>query len=267
MKAKFAILLIIIAVTFSCQERKEATQENEVLEQTTHKTEKHWSYEGETGAEHWKEFEKESDCGGEFQSPINIVDIAAVYEPNLNELEIHYGAATKILDVTNNGHSIQYNFEKEDYINFNGDKYELNQIHFHEASEHTINGIRFPMEIHFVHLNKDNKITVLGVLVQEGKSSSQFEFLETYLPLNVGETKEINMPFDLNLNLPLNKDYYSYAGSLTTPPCSEGVNWFVFKEPITISLEPVEKIRAFMTLNHFRNEQKMNGRIVKKTFK
>lgn len=272
MKTKFAVLFAILAISFSCKENKETAKENdevksEVLKDTIHQGEKHWSYKGETGPEYWAEIAVDSDCGGQSQSPINVIEVNTTYDAALKPLDLNYGATTKIENVTNNGHSIQYNCDKVDYMNLNGEKYALNQIHFHQSSEHTINGIRYPMEIHFVHLNKENNIAVVGVMVQEGISNPAFEFLEKYLPVATGETKEINMPFDLNLSLPKNKEYYVYAGSLTTPPCTEGVNWFVLKEPITISLEQVEALKALMPLNNYRNEQKLYGRIVKKSFK
>lgn len=271
MKAKFGVLLIILVISYSCKENKETANEkvegkSEVVKETSHHEEKHWSYSGETGPEHWAEIEKNPNYNGHHQSPINIISVNSTYDATLKPLDMNYSANAKIENVTNNGHSIQYNCDKQDYFNLNGEKYNLHQIHFHESSEHTINGIRYPMEIHFVHLNKENKIAVLGVMVQEGISNPAFEFLEKYLPVAKDETKEINMPLDLNLCFPENKDYYSYSGSLTTPPCTEGVSWFVFKEPITISLQQVEDLKALMPLNNYRNEQKLYDRIVKKSF-
>jgi carbonic anhydrase len=102
-------------------------------------------------------------------------------------------------------------------------------------------------------------------MAKEGASSSPFTFLENYLPLKKGEMKIIDKPFDLNLNLPEDKGYYNYIGSLTTPPCTEGVNWFVFKEPITVSLKQVNVLKQLMPINNFRNEQPLNGRKVKMT--
>ena len=232
---------------------------------TTHHAEKHWNYEGETGPEHWSEIEKDSDCDGKFQSPINIVSEEAIIDNDLKPLDIHYAPSTQIHDVKNNGHSIQYDFKEGDYINYKGDTYDLKQIHFHEASEHTINGIRYPLVIHMVHVNVKGDYLVLAVMAKEGASSSPFTFLENYLPLKEGEMKTIDRPFDLNLNLPENKGYYNYIGSLTTPPCTEGVNWFIFKEPITVSLKQVNVLKQLMPINNFRNEQPLNGRKVKMT--
>lgn len=265
MKSKQLILIVLFAIiSLSCQQKSTNT-ETETKHQNTSENEhqeNHWSYVGETGPEHWDEIEKDSDCDGLYQSPINIIDIDAVKQKSLGKLEINYASQTKIHDVINNGHSIQYNFEKGDYILFNHKKFDLKQIHFHESAEHTINGIRYPMEIHMVHQNDQNQIAVFAIMVEEGESSEPFEFLEKYLPTEQGETKIIDASFDLNLNFPKNKNYYYYVGSLTTPPCSEGVLWFVFKQSISISLEQVIALQKIMPIHNYRNERPLNGRIV-----
>ncbi|WP_136468561.1 carbonic anhydrase [Flagellimonas onchidii] len=262
-KAKIILVCILGALTFSCKSNTKFTGAKKVSQ--VHNKNLHWSYQGETGSEHWAEIEQDSDCDGEHQSPINIISTYAKVDSSMEPLDIHYASATKIHEVVNNGHSIQYNFEPGDYLNYNGDKYELKQIHFHEASEHTINGIRYPMVIHMVHVSDKNQFVVLAVMVEEGQDSAPFQFLESYLPLAKGQTKSINTSFDLNKNLPKDKGYFNYIGSLTTPPCTEGVNWFVFKKTITISLEQVKVLQKLMPLNNYRNEQPLNGRIVKQT--
>jgi len=223
----------------------------------------HWSYEGKTGPEHWAEVEKNSNCNNVHQSPINIIDKDVILDTELSPLKIHYSPSTKIHDVANNGHTIQYNFENGNYITFNNEKFQLKQIHFHEESEHTINGIRYPLEMHMVHMNDKSQFVVFSVMVQEGITSEPFDFLENYLPLEAGEKKVVNSFFDLTLNLPKNLNFYYYVGSFTTPPCTEGVNWFIFKEPITISVEQVKKLQKLMPIHNYRNEQPLNGRIVK----
>lgn len=251
-------MISLMVILLSCKKETASTH----AENATKEHQVHWSYEGETGPEHWPEIEKNSDCDGQYQSPINIITKDVKTDTLLTALDIHYAAETKIHDVVNNGHSIQYNFEKGDYILYHKDTFNLKQIHFHEAAEHTINGIRYPMEIHMVHQNANNEFAVLGIMVQEGESSKPFDFLEQYLPVQQGETKAIDTSFDLNLNFPQNKNYYYYKGSLTTPPCTEGVNWFVFAEPITISVEQVLKLQQLMPINNYRNERPLNGRIV-----
>ena len=277
---KSMILIALCIVTFACNTKKEKAQEYQITDEvvvdnngdvleietvTPVRGEKqHWSYQGETGPEHWAEIEKNSDCGGKYQSPINIIDKDAKLDASLKPLDIHYASATKINNVVNNGHSIQYNFEPGDYFNYKGEKYALKQIHFHESAEHTMNGVRYPMVIHMVHVSDKNHYAVFAVMVKEGNNSAPFNFLESYLPLEKGQTKPVNTSFDLTKNLPKDKAYYSYVGSLTTPPCTEGVNWFVFKEPITISLKQVKELQKLMPINNYRNEQPLNGRVVKK---
>lgn len=266
MKLTLAPWLIAIFLIYGCQNQ----QQNATLEQTSQgktqeklhsDTKRHWSYQGETSPEHWAEIEKQSECSGLHQSPINIIDVDAQNDSLLKPLDIHYSSQVRIHDVTNNGHTIQYNFNYGDFITINQEAYDLLQIHFHEASEHTINGVRYPLEMHMVHVNKlTNHTVVLAVMAIEGYSSEPFTFLENYLPVSKGETVPIDAYFDLNLNLPENKAYYTYQGSLTTPPCTENVRWYVFKNPISISLSQVKQLQLLMPLNNYRNEQALNDR-------
>lgn len=223
--------------------------------------EKHWSYSGETSPKHWDEIEINSSCGGQFQSPINIIhkDADSLRQSNLKVL---YNATTFISKVENNGHSIQFDFELGDSINYNNKTFYLKQIHFHEPSEHKINGIVYPIEMHLVHLDAKGEVTVLGVLGEEGEESQLFEFFESFLPLKEGVFKEINQHVDLSSLLLNDKQYYSYQGSLTTPPCTEQVNWIVFKEPMVLSESEVLKLRNNMPINNYRNVQPLNGRKV-----
>lgn len=268
MKIKLSLIIIIAFTAYSCNNKSEnktldpsmSIEKQEGIHQSKNE---HWTYNGETGPEHWAEIEKQSDCDGKQQSPINIIDIDVIDDGSLNPIDIHYSSNVKIHRIINNGHSIQYDFEKGDFIVLNEKKYELKQIHFHEASEHTINGIRYPLEMHLVHVCKDNNIAVLAIMAKEGESSEPFAFLEKYLPVYSGETKLIDTNFDLNLNLPQEKGYYTYSGSLTTPPCTQNVTWFVYKAPITISVGQVKQLQKLMPINNFRGEQLINDRVVK----
>lgn len=222
----------------------------------------HWSYEGETGPEHWAEIDS-NDCDGKFQSPVDIVN---AQPSDLEPLHIYYSDETKIQDVTNNGHSIQFNFDLGDYIVLNGEKYELKQFHFHEPAEHTVKGVRYPLSIHLVHLNKYGKYAVLEVMAEESATNSEsFDFLEGYLPLYVEETKDIGESFNINTVLPEKKQYYTYTGSLTTPPCTEDVQWFIFKAPVGVSLKMTKMLHDIMPLNNYRNTQPINGRVIKES--
>jgi carbonic anhydrase len=257
--SKFPILIFSVVLALSaCRfEANHNSSEKESKEKHSH-----WSYQGETSPEHWAEIEKNSDCGGMSQSPINIIETDAVTVNNSSNLEIYYSSQTLLSEVENNGHSIQFDFETGDSILYNNEIYYLKQIHFHEPAEHLINGIKYPLEIHLVHASADNKLTVIGILGMEGKKSDLFEFFKSFLPLANGETKEIHKEIDLTELSLESKDYFSYTGSLTTPPCSENVNWIMIKEPLVLSLDEVNSLKENMPVNNYRNEQALNGRKV-----
>lgn len=222
-----------------------------------------WSYQGETGPEHWSELSEISECDGNFQSPVNIVK----YKQNkkLKPIQFNYKEETILHSVVNNGHTIQYNFEKGDYLVFEGKTYELTQFHFHEPAEHTVDGVRYPLAIHLVHKNSENELLVIEILAKEGENSEPFDFLESFLPLKKGEEKIVDEGFDMNLNLPKNKGYFTYVGSLTTPPCTEEVRWIIFKEPILVSLEQVELLKYLMPIHNYREEKPIHGRKIWET--
>ena len=264
----FALSFIMLGIV-SCkdQEKREETtgsMETETVVEEKKEKPEHWSYDGETSPEHWAEIEKESSCGGSHQSPIDIVTADVVSQVSeLKASDINYNASTMIHDVTNNGHAIQYNFENNDnYVNFEGNRYDLAQFHFHAASEHSINGSHFPLVIHMVHVSEDKQYVVFAVMVTEGKESDAFDFLESYLPVQPGETKEIGVAHSFSEYLLTDFDHYYYKGSLTTPPCTEAVDWFIFKKPIEISPAQVKAIADLMPRNNFRPTQPLNERKV-----
>jgi carbonic anhydrase len=268
---KLVVLMSVfaLAITLSCKENEKKTEEvtdapTEKPVQEKKETPKHWSYDGETSPEHWAEIEKESACGGNHQSPIDIVTANAVTKPSgLKASDIHYDANTIIHDVTNNGHSLQYNFaDNDNYVNFEGKRYNLAQFHFHAASEHSVNGMHFPLVIHMVHVSEDKNFVVFAVMVTEAEESDAFDFLESYLPVNPGETKVVGKPHHFENYILENFDHYYYQGSLTTPPCTEAVNWFVFKDAIKASPEQVKAIADLMPRNNYRPTQPLNGRTV-----
>ncbi len=249
-------LSIVLIAAISCTNSKKHIHEN------YQENEHHWSYSGETSPKYWIEIEKGSNCDGKHQSPINIihknVDSVKIQE----NLKIQYSPVTLISEVENNGHSIQFDFETGDSINYNNETYYLKQIHFHEPSEHKINGIIYPIEMHLVHISKAGEITVLGLLGEEGDDSQLFEFFESFLPIKENVVKDIHQKIDLSSLFLEDKHYYSYSGSLTTPPCTENVNWIVFKESIILSVEEVLKLKNNMPINNYRNEQPLNERVV-----
>ncbi len=250
------LLFIILTILGSCKNESGSTQS------VQKETPKHWTYEGETSPEHWAEIEKNSDCDGKNQSPINIIVDHTVKVNSIDNLKVFYSPETIISKVENNGHSIQLDFEPGDSIRYKKEIYHLKQIHFHEPAEHLVNGIRYPIEIHFVHKSEQNNLTVLSIFGEEGEVSGLFDFFETFLPIKNGESKVIDLKVDLQSLYPKSKDFYSYNGSLTTPPCTENVNWVIFKDQIVISYDQALKLKDNMPLNNYRNEQPLNDRVV-----
>ncbi len=257
MKKIFVLFLYALLIIFtSCK------NETKSIQSIKKESDKHWSYQGETSPEQWAEIEKNSDCGGKSQSPINIITDHTLPVNNVNDLKVFYSPETVISKVKNNGHSIQFDFEPGDSIKYKKEIYSLKQIHFHEPAEHLINGIRYPIEIHFVHIGNKNNITVLSIFGEEGDVSDLYGFFETFLPIKKGESKKINYAIDLASLYPKSKDFYSYSGSLTTPPCTENVNWVIFKDQLILSYKQVLKLKDNMPLNNYRNEQPLNDRKV-----
>ena len=253
MKHNFLVLIALFCFAVSCSSDDEAVSHSE-----------EWSYNGETGPDHWTEIEKESECGGAFQSPINILQTTT--DSTLQPLDIYYDAGIKISNVVNNGHTVQFNFEAGNYITLDGEKYELKQFHFHELSEHTLGGVHFPMEIHLVHVSDAGKYAVLAILTEESAADiKQFDFLDTYLPLAVEESKSVNSTYNMNEVLPGEKQYFTYTGSLTTPPCTENVQWFIFKTPVEVPVGLIESLHDAMPTNNYRPTQPLNGRVVKES--
>ncbi len=261
-KSIYTAAILAMIFTISCNDQKK-TETKEVAEVVQEKP-KHWSYDGETSPENWAELEKESSCGGSHQSPIDIVTSDLVKQPSgLTPSDVHYNANTIIHEVTNNGHSIQYNFDNQDnYVEFEGKRYDLAQFHFHASSEHTVNGNHAPLVIHMVHVSADKDFVVFAIMVTEGGESKAFDFIEAYLPVNPGETKTIGEAHHFDKYFLENFNHYYYKGSLTTPPCTETVNWFVFEEAIKISPEQVNAIAKLMPRNNYRPTQALNGRVV-----
>jgi carbonic anhydrase len=153
-----ATVFIVSFVLFnSCK------NENASFHIDTDVNQEHWSYQAETAPEHWHEILKNPDCDGMQQSPINIIENNTINNQNeMNELGFLFSPKTYISLVKKNGHTIEFDFNPGDSIRYNNVTYHLKQIHFHEPSEHTINGIRYPIEIHLVHMNNQNDFTVVS---------------------------------------------------------------------------------------------------------
>jgi len=221
----------------------------------------HWSYAGESGPEKWANLcPSFSGCSGDHQSPIDIK--GEEFSEELTELNLSYIDGSK-LNVVNNGHSVQVNYEAGSKVSLDSVDFELKQFHFHCPSEHTVGGEAFPMEVHLVHVSADKNITVVGVLVQEGEENPFLASIINEFPTVADSTITSETPVNITTLLPVTKKYYKYNGSLTTPPCTEGVNWFVLQSPVTASKEQIEQMKAMMPANNARPVQPLNDRAIK----
>ncbi|MGR2738015.1 carbonic anhydrase [Billgrantia sp. Q4P2] len=217
-----------------------------------------WSYSGDTGPENWAQLTPEyGACAGSNQSPI---DLTGFIDAELEPIELHYenGGA----EILNNGHTVQINVHPGDTITVDGIEFELKQFHFHVPSENLIHGESFPMEGHLVHADKDGDLAVVAVMVTEGEANEALATAWAQMPKE-GETLALASdisPLDI---LPTDLDYYRFNGSLTTPPCTEGVRWLVLKQPITASKAQIDQFLAAIDHHHNnRPVQPVNARPV-----
>jgi carbonic anhydrase len=221
----------------------------------------HWTYKGESGPGHWGDLdEKFEACRlGTHQSPIDIRDKDAV-KSALPAIEFDYHASP--LSIVDNGHTIQVNYAPGSGITVNGKRYELVQFHFHKPSEERLNGKAYPMVAHLVHRASDGSLAVVGVLLKQGARQPALAKVFDHLPRKAGEEVVVaNTEIDVNALLPKSRAYYTFAGSLTTPPCSEGVTWFVLKQPSSISSAQLAQFGRRYAMNA-RPVQPLNGRTV-----
>jgi len=219
----------------------------------------HWSYTGHEGPAHWGALDpKYSTCGsGVNQSPINLTKFI---ESDLSPLGLAYKSGG--YEVINNGHTIQVNYQPGSSLAINGHIYKLKQFHFHSPSENHINGKSYPMEVHLVHADKDGNLAVVGVMFVEGDENKAIKNIWGITPFTAGSKSDL--PFNVSADdiLPANQDYYRFNGSLTTPPCSEGVLWLVMKQPITASKEQIVEFSNMMQQPTNRPLQPINARPV-----
>ena len=218
-----------------------------------------WDYEGEGGPENWSKIDpNNSSCAiGQRQSPIDIKDGIKV---DLDPIKFNYRPST--FRAIDNGHTVQVEVG-ESSINLTGKNYELVQFHFHRPSEEKVNGQRFDMVVHLVHKSDDGHLAVVAVLLERGTENPFIQTLWNNLPLekNIAVQPPTTM-VDLSTLLPATRTYYTYMGSLTTPPCSEGVLWLVMKQPVQVSQDQIN-IFSRLYKNNARPIQPAGGRLIK----
>lgn len=223
----------------------------------------HWSYTGEGDPTHWGDLDpKYAECKlGSSQSPINISAQNTVQTIGLKPIKFDYHTTAN--SVINNGHSVQVNINPGSTITIDGKTFELKQFHFHTPSENHINGHEFPLEAHFVHAAKDGSLAVVAVMFEDGKENPIINKIWNKMPHHHGEKAKFNLSASMiNKMLPKNKEYYRFNGSLTTPPCSEGVRWFVMKNYSEVSAEEVKEFLHTMHHPNNRPIQPINARKV-----
>jgi carbonic anhydrase len=219
----------------------------------------HWDYGPTHGPTHWAEIDPEfRTCSvGHRQSPI---DIQHAMKADLPPIVFDYKPS--LLRIVDNGHTIVVNYAPGSYIVVGDQRYQLKQFHFHRPSEEKVHGKGFAMSAHLVHDNGSGKLVVVAILLQTGEDNALIRELWKELPKEKNrETVLDNVQIDISRILPLERRYYTFVGSLTTPPCSEDVTWIVLKHPTTISPTEVEQF-SHLYPNDARSTQPLYGRTV-----
>lgn len=220
---------------------------------TKNKPINHFSYETTAldGPEHWHNYHDENTTENQCkstkrQSPINIID--AVKKDDLQKLSTSYFASNT--EIVNNGHTIQFNYNQQAYLTFNKTEYSLLQFHFHVDSEHTVNNKYYPLEAHLVHKSSSGSLAVIGIFFELGEEN---EFLAKFIndfPESKDEKHIDATRYNIEELLPENENYYTYSGSLTTPPCSEIVSWIVMETPVKLSQEQLDVFTTLLVKNN-----------------
>jgi carbonic anhydrase len=218
----------------------------------------HWGYDGEQGPKHWGELSPEfAPCGkGRQQSP---VDIPAGTGTNLPDIKFRYQPTA--LNIVNNGHNIMVHVDKGSFIEVEGKKYHLIQFYYHAPSEHTLGSRPYEMEGHFKHQSDDGDIALVGIFLTKGEENAAYTTMWKHMPTQEGPVKTIEdvmvNPIDL---IPTVRTYYEYDGSTTTPPCTEGVKWYILATPVKLSGAQISAFEAIYDHNN-RPVQPLNDRV------
>lgn len=213
-------ILIILSILISCQSKRQ------------------WNYAIVDQGQEWSKTAKEC-VRGEHQSPIDLSVIQA--KAKKSEFIIHY--KDSVAEIENDGHTIKEKFKKENYVFFKNKKYFLKQLHFHGHSEHSLNGIYYPAEVHLVHKNENNELLVLGIFIELNSSrNNRFGFFK-----NINKKRTL---VKLSKIKDLNGSFFYYNGSLTTPPCTENVEWIIFDKHISLNHSQLYPFRQIFKNNY-----------------
>lgn len=204
----------------------------------------HWGYHGDMGPGHWGDADPAfAACkSGTMQSPI---DIGAANERANIDVTVAYRPVP--LTVLHNGHTVQFNVDNGSVVTLAGKEFKLLQVHFHTPSEHADRGVAYPLEAHFVHKSADGQLAVIGVLFTVGAENTALGPVLAHLPMaETPPTTHADSVVDLAAILPSDRRLVRYQGSLTTPPCSEGVNWMVMRNSVTASKAQIDTLHQAM---------------------
>jgi carbonic anhydrase len=218
----------------------------------------HWAYAGKAGSAHWAELDQGfTACKlGKEQSPI---DIRGAKAEALAPIGFAYTGSPA--EIVNNGHTVQVNLGNGGTIKLASGEYKLVQFHFHTPSEEKVNGKRYPLVAHLVHKNDAGALAVVAVLFKQGHANRALQPVFAALPAKAGEAHALADDFNPAAMLPAQRGYYAYMGSLTTPPCSEGVHWQVLQTTAEISKGQLAAFRKLYAMNA-RPVQPLNGRAI-----
>jgi carbonic anhydrase len=221
----------------------------------------HWTYTGPTGAVKWGEMQKDfATCKlGKKQSPI---DIKGAKKGNLPAIAFNYSPSAA--EVVNNGHTIQINLVTGGNVKVASGDYKLLQFHFHTPSEEQVNGKPYPLVAHLVHKSAANNLAVVAVLFKEGKKNETLEKVFAAMPTKKGGKANLSTEINVADLLPVKQSYWAFEGSLTTPPCSEEVQWHVLKDPVELSRGQLAAFRKLYPMNA-RPVQPLNGRTLQES--
>ena len=251
------LYLVAILVLVGCEAREQAAApETEEPEPAPQAAETSWSYEGDTGPAQWGTLaEAFATCEtGQEQSP---VDLTAMRSDDLPDLVFQYQPTP--FGVTHKGYTVQVDFGEGSTVAVGEEQYTLLQFHLHTPSEHTVEGRSFLAELHLVHADSAGNLAVVGVLLEAGAANEAYAPLVENLPTQAGEQRTAGTTINAADLLPTSLQYVRYDGSLTTPPCTEGVTWHVLTEPVTLSAEQIEMMTALIP-NTNRPVQPLNER-------
>ena len=222
----------------------------------------HWNYEGENGPDRWAQLQPEfTTCAnGQRQSPIHIRSADAVPGP-AEPIEFRYSSSGA--SVVNNGHTLQVDLRDHNHIQVRGMAYPLVQLHFHHPAEEKVNDKGFAMVAHLVHKNEAGQLAVVAVLMDVGATNPFLQKVWARMPPETdGRVPLPDALFNPGELLPQDRRHFEFMGSLTTPPCTEGVLWLVLKQPVTLDADQLQRFTRLFPMNA-RPVQPVNGRLVR----